>query len=88
MEDSFELQSSAIIAGVFRCGLIRGECMREFHPALSAISKDLSLSFLLFITLFFALSFLLSIFYFISFFFLFLFLILFSIFFLFLSCFL
>ena len=40
MEDSFELQSSAIIAGVFRCGLIRGECMREFHPALSATTKD------------------------------------------------
>ena len=44
MEDSFELQSSAIIAGVFRCGLIRGECMREFHPALSASTIVLPLS--------------------------------------------
>ena len=43
-EDSFELQSSAIIAGVFRCGLIPGECMREFHPSLSAITKDVPLS--------------------------------------------
>ena len=44
MEDSFELQSSAVIAGVFRCGLIRGECMREFHPALSATTNVVPLS--------------------------------------------
>ena len=44
MEDSFELQSSAIIAGVFRCGLIRGERMREFHSALSATTNVVPLS--------------------------------------------
>ena len=43
-EYTFELQSSAIIAGGFRCGLIRGECMREFHPALSATTNVVPLS--------------------------------------------